>query len=265
MTRIKKCFEKLRQQNEKALVAFITGGDPDLETTKRLILALGKNGADIIEIGVPFTDPLADGPVILKSALRSLNAGTTLNKILQMVKDVRTNSQIPIMLMSSYNPIFVHGEENFVDDAVTSGVDGVIIPDLPPDESERFEGYAKEKDLDVIYLLAPTSAPERIEMVVNRSAGFIYYISLTGVTGTRERMPDGLAGKVAQIKEKAKIPVLIGFGISGPKQAAEACKISDGVIVGSAIVKLIESNSGSTQCEFAVSDFIAKLKAAIKG
>ena len=151
MTRIEKRFKELRAENKKAFVAFITGGDPDLESTKRIILTIEKSGADIIEIGVPFTDPLADGPVILQSALRSLAAGTTLNKILQTVKEVRVESQIPIVLMSSYNPIFVHGDEKFVDDAVSVGVDGVIIPDLPPDEGELLEVYSRKKGLNLIY------------------------------------------------------------------------------------------------------------------
>ena len=263
MTRIERCFYELRQNNKKALVAFITGGDPDIETTKQLIFAIEKSGADLIEIGLPFTDPLADGPVILQSALRSLSKGTTLNKILQMVKDIRIETEVPIVIMSSYNPIFVHGDENFIDAAKDAGIDGLIIPDLPPEEGVELEKYAKIKDINLIYLLAPTSTPERIKMVTRRSTGFIYYISLTGVTGARETIAEGLREKVAYIKEQTKIPVLIGFGISGPEQAAKAAEISDGVIVGSAIVKIIETNSDSTRREAVIKTFINSLKKTI--
>ena len=263
MTRIEKCFQVLGEQNQKALVAFITAGDPDLKTTQRLILVIEKNGADIIEIGVPFTDPLADGPVILQSALRSLKKDTSLAKILQMVRGVRTESQIPIVLMSSYNPIFVYGDQKFVDDSVEAGVDGVIVPDLPPEEGTVLSDYAKEKGLDVIYLLAPTSTKKRIDIITGQSSGFIYYISLTGVTGMRSALADDLVQKIKSIRQSVALPLLIGFGISGPEQAAEAAKISDGVIVGSAIIKLIESNTESVARESAVGSFISSLKQAI--
>ena len=263
MTRIEKCFQVLGEQNQKALVAFITAGDPDLKTTQRLILVIEKNGADIIEIGVPFTDPLADGPVILQSALRSLKKGTSLAKILQMVRGVRTESQIPIVLMSSYNPIFVYGDQKFVDDSVEAGVDGVIVPDLPPEEGTVLSDYAKEKGLDVIYLLAPTSTKKRIDIITGQSSGFIYYISLTGITGMRSALADDLVQKIKSIRQSVALPLLIGFGISGPEQAAEAAKISDGVIVGSAIIKLIESNTESVARESAVGSFISSLKQAI--
>lgn len=263
MSRIDKRFEWLRSNNRKALTAFITAGHPDLETTAKLFAVIEKNGADIIEIGVPFTDSLADGPVILQSALRSLQAGISLRKIIEMVSRIRQTSELPIVLMSSYNPVFVYGEKTFVDDAVTAGVDGVIIPDLPPEEGEELEHYAGQKGLDVIYLLAPTSTPERIRMVADRSRGFIYYVSLTGVTGTRAALADGIEQKVAAIKNAATLPVLVGFGISGPEQAARAAKISDGVIVGSAIVKLIEQTQDPRQRETRVANLIAALKQAI--
>ena len=190
MTRIGKRFKELN--NRKALVAFLTAGDPNLDATKKIFTAIEKNGADIIEIGVPFTDPLADGPVILQSALRSLDNGTTLKKILGMVTEIRNSSELPIVLMSSFNPVFIYGEKAFVDDAVKAGVDGVIIPDLPPEEAEGLAGYASKKGMDIIYLLAPTSTENRIKMVARQSRGFIYYISLTGVTGTRTSITDGL-------------------------------------------------------------------------
>jgi len=262
VTRIGKRFRELK--NHKALVAFLTAGDPDLDATKKLFSVVEKNGADIIEIGVPFTDPLADGPVILQSALRSLDAGTTLKKILRMVSEIRETSETPIVLMSSFNPIFVYGEKTFVDDAVRAGVDGVIIPDLPPEEAEELARYAGKKGLDVIYLIAPTSTADRVEMVARKSCGFIYYISLAGVTGVRSSLADGLQEKVSQVKKTTALPVLIGFGISGPDQARRAAAISDGVIIGSAIMKIIEQTKDPAQRETEVGNFIAKVKQAIK-
>jgi tryptophan synthase alpha chain len=263
VNRINKRFKELQAKSEKALVAFITAGDPNLETTERVFEALEKNGADIVEIGVPFTDPLADGPVILESALRSLKSGTTLKKILQSVEKIRINSELPIVLMSSYNPIFVHGDKKFVDDALKAGVDGAIIPDMPPEEGEELAAYAKEKEFSMIYLLAPTSTPERIELVLKQSDGFVYYVSITGVTGMRESMAEGLEEKVTKIKEKAELPVLIGFGISGKKQAFEVAKFSDGVIVGSALVKIIAENPRPQACDEKIGTLIRELKECV--
>ncbi len=263
MSRIKKCFETLKAGNRKALVAFITAGDPDLDGTRGIFEVIEKSGADIIELGVPFSDPLADGPVIQASSQRSLRSGTTLKKILQLVTEIRKSSQLPIVLMTSFNPVYVYGQEAFARDAVQAGVDGVIIPDLPPEEADEFSGYADSNGLDMIFLLAPTSTGERIRMIVGRSRGFIYYISLTGTTGARDSLADGVGEKVAVIKQSAKIPVLVGFGISGPEQARAAAEISDGVIVGSAIVKLIEQNADSGERGRKVGDFVAGVKQAL--
>ena len=263
MSRIGKRFDLLKSQNRKALAAFITAGDPDLAATRKLFATIEKNGADIIEIGVPFTDPLADGPVIYQSALRSLKNGTTLKKILETVSQIRRESELPIVLMSSFNPIYAYGAQAFVDDALQAGVDGAIIPDLPPEEGEELDEYAREKGLDIIYLLAPNSTPERIKMVSERSRGFIYYISLTGITGTRKSLADNLQDKVAQIKDAGRLPVLIGFGISTPDQAAQAARVCDGVIVGSAIVKIIQQNKEPGQRETQVGNFVASLRQAL--
>jgi tryptophan synthase alpha chain len=260
VNRIENRFKELKSKRQKGLVAFITAGDPDMETTERVFHVLEKNGADIVEIGVPFTDPLADGPVILQSALRSLDAGTTLEKILKLVGDIRKNSQLPIVLMSSYNPIFVYGDKRFIDDALKAGVDGAIIPDLPPEEGKELAAYAKEKEFNMIYLLAPTSTPKRVERVLGQSGGFVYYISLTGVTGVRSSLAEGIEEKVSKIREKAELPVLIGFGISDQEQAKKAAEISDGVIVGSALVKTIHENSDSKTCDEKVGALITELK-----
>ena len=261
MSRIDDRFKSLN--GKKALVAFFTAGDPDLSASKDIFSVIEKAGADIIELGVPFSDPLADGPVIQASAHRSLQNGTTLGKIIELVKDIRSQSQLPIVLMSSFNPVFVYGQEKFVEDAVNAGVDGVILPDLPPEEAGKFLRFANAKSLDTIFLLAPTSTPDRIQMVGEASKGFIYYVSLTGTTGTKEALAKNLEEKVSAIKNEVKLPVLVGFGISGPEQAKEAGQCSDGVIIGSAIVKLIESNSDPVERDKKITEFISSIKTAL--
>jgi len=190
-----------------------------------------------------------------------LNNGTTLKKIIRMVADIRKTSELPVVLMTSFNPIFVYGKKEFVADAVKAGVDGVIIPDLPHEEAEEFLAIAD--GLDMIFLLAPTSTPDRIQQIGKISKGFIYYISLTGTTGTKESLSVGLEEKVSEIKNSVPLPVLVGFGISGPEQAAEAAKVSDGVILGSAIVKLIETNSNPVERDRKLGEFLTSIQKAI--
>ena len=259
MSRIKDRLASLN--GNKALVAFYTAGDPDLDASKEIFAVIEKNGADIVELGVPFSDPLADGPTIQASSYRSLNNGTTLKKIIRMVADIRETSELPVVLMTSFNPIFVYGKKEFVADAVKAGVDGVIIPDLPHEEAEEFLAIAD--GLDMIFLLAPTSTPDRIQQIGKISKGFIYYISLTGTTGTKESLSVGLEEKVSEIKNSVPLPVLVGFGISGPEQAAEAAKVSDGVILGSAIVKLIETNSNPVERDRKLGEFLTSIQKAI--
>ena len=259
MSRIKNRLASLN--GNKALVAFYTAGDPDMDASKEIFAVIEKNGADIVEIGVPFSDPLADGPTIQASSHRSLNNGTTLKKIIRMVADIRKTSELPVVLMTSFNPIFVYGQKEFVADAVKAGVDGVIIPDLPHEEAEEFLAIAD--GLDMIFLLAPTSTPDRIQQIGKISKGFIYYISLTGTTGTKESLSVGLEEKVSEIKNAVSLPVLVGFGISGPEQAAEAAKVSDGVILGSAIVKLIETNSNPVERDRKLGEFLTSIQKAI--
>ncbi len=259
MSRIKDRLASLN--GNKALVAFYTAGDPDMDASKEIFAVIEKNGADIVEIGVPFSDPLADGPTIQASSHRSLNNGTTLKKIIRMVADIRKTSELPVVLMTSFNPIFVYGQKEFVADAVKAGVDGVIIPDLPHEEAEEFLAIAD--GLDMIFLLAPTSTPDRIQQIGKISKGFIYYISLTGTTGTKESLSVGLEEKVSEIKNSVSLPVLVGFGISGPEQAAEAAKVSDGVILGSAIVKLIETNSNPVERDRKLGEFLTSIQKAI--
>lgn len=259
MSRIEKRLVSLN--GNKALVAFYTAGDPDLSASKDIFAVIEKNGADIIEIGVPFSDPLADGPTIQASSHRSLQKGTTLKKIIQLVADIRKTSELPIILMTSFNPVFVYGKKEFVADAVKAGVDGMIIPDLPPEEAEEFLGIAE--GLDLVFLLAPTSTPARIQQVGKVSKGFIYYISLTGTTGTKEALSAGLKNKVNEIKKSVSLPVLVGFGVSGPEQAKQAAEASDGVIIGSAIVKIIAEHSDPAERDRKLADFLASIKKAI--
>ena len=263
MSRIEKKFKELAARGEKALIAYIMVGDPTLEVTEKLIPELKKGGADLIELGIPFSDPLADGPTIQKAAVRALNNGVSLRDAIDLVKKVRKVSQIPLIFMSYYNPIFKYGEEQFVKDAVKAGVDGVIVPDLPPEEAEGLIAHSKKNGLDTIFLLAPTSNEERIKKVCKNSTGFIYYVSMTGVTGAKFIQLEE-AINIRKIRSYTKTPVAIGFGISTPGDAKEASLFADGVIVGSAIVKVIEENMGGKAMAKKVHDFAKGLKDGIR-
>jgi tryptophan synthase alpha chain len=214
-------------------------GDPDFDATKKYIDDLESSGADIIELGVPFSDPLADGPTIQRAAERSLQKGTTLRKVLSLVKEIRRTSEIPLILMTYYNPIFKLGIESFITKAVKAGVDGVIIPDLIPDEADEFMKLSRQHNLDTIFLLAPTSTDERIRKVTKASTGFIYYVSITGITGAKLSMGTLMKKTLKTINSTTSKPVAVGFGVSTAKEASSVSKLADGVIIGSAIVKLI--------------------------
>lgn len=260
MSRIEKKFAELRNKGEKALITYVMAGDPSLQETERLILELEKAGADLVEIGIPFSDPLADGPTIQKAANRALEHDVSLSDVLNLAKRVRKVSDIPLIFMSYYNPIFKYGEEKFVRDAVKAGVDGVIVPDLPPEEAESLIRHSRDKGLDTIFLLAPTSDEDRIKRVSKKSTGFIYYVSLTGVTGAREGISKDIGKMTRKIKAYTKLPVAVGFGISKPEQAKEVSLWADGVIVGSAIVKVIEENIGKRTMTRKVHDLVKSLK-----
>lgn len=244
MGRISSRFKELKKSGEKALVTFITAGDPDIATTEEMILEMERAGADIIELGVPFSDPMADGPTIQLSSERALASGTTLPKILDMVRSVRRRSAIPIILMGYYNPIFIYGVGRFFADAAAAGVDGLLLVDLPPEEAADCLRAARSNGLDMILLLTPTSDEARINRVVKLASGFIYYVSVTGVTGARKDVSGSVSGAVDEIKGKTAIPIVVGFGISDAEQAANVAAVADGVVVGSAIVRLFEENSG---------------------
>lgn len=245
-TRISALFIKLKAQNKKAFIPYIMAGDPDAEATLQRVFLLEQCGADIIELGVPFSDPLADGPTIQKAAGRALKSGTTLRKVLSMVSEIRLRTEIPLILMTYYNSLFKYGEEAFINDAIKAGVDGIIVPDLPPEEAgelikfSRHSGEKGGKSLDTIFLIAPTSTPRRIKKIALASSGFVYYVSLTGITGAAIELDEAFRSHLSLIKQATDKPVAVGFGIAKPEQARIVSQIADGVIVGSAVVKVFD-------------------------
>jgi tryptophan synthase alpha chain len=265
MNRIDKAFSELKGKNKKAFVPFITAGDPTLDITKSLILTLKSVGADIIELGIPFSDPIADGPSIQRASLRSLEHNTSLRDVLNMVAEIRKDTQIPIVLMGYYNPIFKYGVAKFTKDATESGVDGVVVADLPPDESAELTKSAKEHNLATIFLVAPTSTPDRVKLIAESCTGYIYCVSTTGVTGARTTVSDMLTPTLKLIKKYTDKPIAVGFGVSTPEQASEIAKVADGVIIGSAIVNIIEKyKDNPSELLSSVKDFASKLARAIK-
>lgn len=257
MNRIDKTFKKLKETGRKAFIPYIMAGDPDLQKTMERVLLLEDCGADIVELGVPFSDPVADGPTIQRAAERALEAGTSLRKMLVFMRDFRKRSQIPVIFMTYYNPIFKYGEETFVADASDAGVDGLIIPDLPPEEAASLIRYCRSRELDTIFLVAPTSTEERMKKILAASRGFIYYVSMTGITGTKLSLEEHFRNHVGKLREMTGKPVAIGFGISTPEDAVNMAAVADGVIVGSAIVKKFYEDPDNAR------DFIQKLRAAI--
>ncbi len=238
-SKISYIFKKLRHANKKAFIPYIMAGDPSLEATKRFVNELEEAGADLIELGVPFTDPLADGPTIQRASEQALNQGVTLRKVLALVENIRQQSLIPLILMTYYNPVFKFGIEDFVREAVRVGVDGIIIPDLIPDEANDLRNYTGKYGLDTIFLLAPTSTEDRIKKAAKASTGFIYYVSITGITGTEITIDNTMRETLSRIKTFTRKPIAVGFGISRPEDASAVASLADGVIVGSAIVRLI--------------------------
>ena len=239
-SRITRKFKDIRRKNGKAFIPYIMAGHPDIQRTRELITILEDCGADIIELGVPFSDPLADGPTIQRAAQRALDEGVTLKKVIELVAELRLTSQIPIILMTYYNPVYKYGEERFAHDAAAAGVDGIIVPDLPPDEADNLITYSRKSGLDTIFLLAPTSTDSRIQKVSRASSGFIYYVPITGITGSKLSLDASIESHMARIRKVTDKPVAVGFGISTPEEASAISRFADGVIVGSAIVKRVE-------------------------
>lgn len=234
MSNIYKAFE-----NGKAFIAFITCGDPDLETTAKAVKAAADNGADLIELGIPFSDPTAEGPVIQGANTRALNGGITTDKVFDFVKDIRKDVKIPMVFMTYANVVFSYGADKFISNCSNAGIDGIILPDLPFEEKEEFSPICDKYDVDLISLIAPTSE-NRIAMIAKEAKGFLYLVSSLGVTGARAEIKTDLKSIVAVVRENTSTPCAVGFGISTPEQARSMADISDGAIVGSAIVKLLE-------------------------
>ncbi len=263
MNRIDSTFQRLKAKSEKALIAYIMAGDPSLQETEALVLELERAGADVIELGVPFSDPIADGPVIQKAAERALRSGTSLRKILETVTALRSRTQIPLVLMAYYNSLHALGEAAFCQQAVAAGVDGLIVPDMPPEEAGLIESAAADAGLRVIFLLAPTSTSARRTTVAKRSRGFLYYVSLTGITGAKLTDLEDVRRNVAKIRHVTDVPVAVGFGIATPQDAAQVASIADGVIVGSAIVRQIGVHQQDQDLPERVGQFVRSLKIAM--
>jgi tryptophan synthase alpha chain len=255
MSNIKKAFE-----NGKAFVAFITCGDPDLETTRKTVIEAANNGADLIELGIPFSDPTAEGPVIQGANLRALTGGVTTDKIFDFVEDLRKEVKIPLVFMTYANVVYSYGSEKFMANCQKVGIDGIILPDLPFEEKEEFDEVCNKYGVDLVSLIAPTSE-NRIAMIAKEAKGFLYIVSSLGVTGTRSEITTDLGSMVKIVKENTDIPCAIGFGISTPEQAERISKLSDGVIVGSAIIKILEKY-GKDAPKY-VGEYVKSMKEAI--
>lgn len=264
MTRITETFATLRGRGEPALIPYITAGDPTLETTFHLVRELARRGADLIELGVPFSDPMADGPANQRAAERALRGGTSLARVLDLVQRLRPLVPLPLILFSYYNPIFRYGGERFARDARQAGVDGVICVDLPPEEADELKRETDKQDLDLIFLLAPTSSLSRAQTVLTRARGFVYYVAVTGVTGARATLPADLDEMVQRLRAISPVPVGVGFGISSPEQAAHVGRIADAVIVGSAISHILETSGQQPDLVTKVGEFVGSLKQALR-
>ncbi|MGN0384106.1 MAG: tryptophan synthase subunit alpha [Eubacterium sp.] len=256
MSRISDAFKK-----GKTFIPFITGGDGGLDTTQKLILEMQDAGADIIEIGIPFSDPIAEGPVIQEADLRALTAGTTTDKLMDAIKEIKEDINVPLIFMTYVNAIFKYGSKKFMDRCVECGISGVIVPDCPFEEREEIAPFCKEAGIDLIPLVAPTSK-ERIKAIAKSAEGYVYVVSSLGVTGVRDNITTDLGAMTTLVKEATKVPCAIGFGISTPQQAENVCKYADGVIVGSAIVKIIAQYG--KDCVPYVGEYVRSMKAAIK-
>jgi tryptophan synthase alpha chain len=256
-------FQQLKQNSECAFIPFITAGDPDLATTAKALKVLANNGADLIELGVPYSDPLADGPTIQAAATRALQKGVQLEDVLAIVKDAVTKIDVPIILFTYYNPIYYRGVESFLKQIKQAGVSGLVVPDLPLEEAETLLKSAAEIGIEVILLVAPTSSPARIKAIAEKSQGFIYLVSVTGVTGVRSQMAAGVQDLLANLRHATDKPIGVGFGISDPQQAKQIKDWgADAVIVGSAIVKRLESETPESELK-AIAQFCNSLKQAI--
>jgi tryptophan synthase alpha chain len=264
MNRIVERFASLRRQGRKGFIVYIGAGDPDLEATRELALAFDKLGVDVLELGVPFSDPLADGPVNQLAAQRGLASGTTPPRVLETVAAIRKHSQMPIVLYIYFNLVHRYGVEGFIQDAARAGVDGLLVLDLPPEESGAYEALMRQAGLCNIYLVAPTTPEDRMELIVKRAAGFIYYVSREGVTGMQARVADTIAQMTARIRAHTDLPIAVGFGISTPEQARTVAESAEAVVVGSAIVNQIARHAGSPDLVPKLKSFVESLLGAMR-
>ena len=265
MNRIDKLFKELRKGRKKAFIVYITAGYPTLRATERLISELEKSGVDLIELGIPFSDPLADGPTIQRSSEAAISKGANIKSILRIVRSARKHVKLPLVFMTYYNLVAHYGMKRFVRESKTAGADGIIIPDLPPEEARELIDVSKKEGFATIFLAAPTSTKERLKNIAFKSRGFIYYVSLTGVTGARKNLPQDILSNVRRLKKITKKPVCVGFGVSNPGQARKIAHASDGVIVGSAVIKVIENNIGKKGLYRKVASFVSSLAKAVHG
>jgi tryptophan synthase alpha chain len=264
MSRIGQCFERLERRGAAALVPFLMAGDPDLDTTRSLLRSAAEAGADLIELGVPFSDPTADGPVLQRSAGRALQRGTSLGRILEMVTELRADLPVPIVLFGYYNPIFHYGPARLVEDARRAGVDGLLVVDLPPEEADELWRPARAAGLDMIFLLAPTSDGRRVDAVLKKASGFVYYVSMTGITGTRAIDSAEVRAMVEDLRRRCSLPIGVGFGISTAAQAACVASFADAVVVGTAIMRVIEEHGGEPDLVERAGRFMRELKEALR-
>jgi tryptophan synthase alpha chain len=264
MTRISQLFERLKSEGRPGLIAYLTAGDPAPERTPALAAALERGGADLIELGVPFSDPVADGPVIQRASERALHAGTTLAKVLAIAREIREQSEIPILLFTYLNPVLRYGLERLAHDAAAAGVDGCLLTDLSIEEADQYAGAMRAADLDTVFLAAPTSSPERRKLIAGHSTGFVYLVSRTGVTGEKDALSDAVGPLVQSMRTLTDLPLAVGFGISTPEQAASVGAVADAVVVGSAFVRLIEQHGGSAALEEKLEAFTRELSGALR-
>jgi len=264
MGRLEERFRMLRSRGERALIPFITAGDPDLETTERLVHAIAEAGADAIEIGVPFSDPMAEGPTIQRSSERALRSGASLRRILELVRVMRPRVDVPLILMGYTNNFLAMGETGFAEAAREVGVDGVIVVDLPPEEGEEFYAAVRDCGVDPILLASPTTTPARAAMLMKATRGFLYYVSLTGVTGARSELGSDVEASVAALRRFGDVPICVGFGVSTPDHARSVGGFADGVVVGSALVDRIDRAASADAAVDAAADFVAELKAPLR-
>jgi tryptophan synthase alpha chain len=264
-TRISRLFERLRARGERALIAYLTAGDPSLERTVSLVEALERGGADLIELGVPFSDPIADGPVIQRACQRALQAGTSLARVFDVARRIRQRSEIPLLLFSYLNPVLRYGFEAAARDAVAAGVDGFLLTDLSVEEASAYTPILRSAGLDTVFLAAPTSTDARLRLVAQHCTGFVYLVSRTGVTGERDALSGQLEPLVQRLRRVTTLPLAVGFGIARPDQAAAAARLADGVVVGSAFVRLIEESEGCPDLDRRLEEFARQLKQAMAG